>query len=68
MPPRKPPPSGPAPRTGAVVERKDGSQLRRTTIYFPEPLARQLRVYCAEHNFDMSSVVSEALKRYLAGN
>lgn len=64
---RKPPAAAPPLRARAIVERKDGTQMRRTTVYFPADLARLLKVHCAEHGYDMSSVVSEAVRRYLAG-
>lgn len=48
-----------------TVKRADGRTLRRTTFYVDEKLHKRLRLYCAEHNFDMSSVVADALNIHL---
>jgi hypothetical protein len=53
-------------RSAQVLERRDGRSLRRTTIYFPVPLARKLAVYCARHDLEMSEVVSEAVRALLS--
>jgi hypothetical protein len=53
-------------RRAAVIERKNGVQVRRTTVYFPLDLAQQLAVYCATHDVDLSQVASTALAEYLA--
>ena len=53
-----------APRS--LVARSDGRTLRRMTLYLPEELARKLAIYCAREDQEMSSVVSEAVRRQLA--
>jgi hypothetical protein len=50
-----------------LVKRKDGSTLRRTTIYFPPELATRLKVHCATAGVDLSDVVTTAVAEYLAG-
>jgi hypothetical protein len=45
----------------SVLTRSDGRELRRLTIYLPADLAKRLAVHCAEHDEDMSTVVSEAV-------
>ncbi len=46
----------------AVLARKDGRELRRMTLYLPSELARRLAVYCAEHDLEMSDVVTAAVQ------
>ena len=52
-------------KTAAFVQRKDGRELRRFTIYLPCDLARSLRLYCAEREVEMSAVVAAALSQLL---
>ena len=52
-------------RTAAHVSRKDGRTLKRMTLYLPLELARRLAIHCAEHDIDMSAVVTEAVRRLL---
>ncbi len=49
----------------SVVQRKDGRQLKRATVYLPVDLARQLAVHCAETDGDLSATVALAITRYL---
>lgn len=49
----------------SVVTRKDGRQRRRTTVYLPPELVRQLKVFCAQEERELSEVVSAAIERYL---
>jgi hypothetical protein len=35
------------------------------TLYLPGDLARRLAVHCAEHDLEMSDVVTEAVRRHL---
>lgn len=49
----------------ALVARKDGRKLRRTTVYLPNEVASRLLVYCAEHDVDISRVVTEAVRRLI---
>jgi hypothetical protein len=52
-------------RTAAHVSRKDGRTLKRMTLYLPIDLARRLAIHCAERDIDMSTVVTEAVRRHL---
>ena len=52
-------------RRTQVLSRKDGRTLRRMTLYLPVDLARKLAVFCAEQDTDMSTVVTEALRKQL---
>ena len=45
----------------ATVQRKDGRELRRMTVYLPADLAARLRVHCAGRDVDVSEVVAEAV-------
>jgi hypothetical protein len=47
------------------IARKDGRMLKRMTLYLPSDLAKRLAVYCAEHEIDMSTIVTESVRRYL---
>lgn len=48
-----------------IVARADGRELRRMTLYLPADLAKRLAVYCAEHDADLSEVVTEAVAKRL---
>src|SRR5688572_9453893 len=65
----RPEPSGVASEAGnpnrALVARKDGRKLRRTTVYLPKEVANRLLVYCAEHDTDISRVVTDAVRRLI---
>jgi hypothetical protein len=52
---QKPRPQGRPPRT---------DNPRRATLVLPGDVHRWLRVYAAEHDRDMSDVVTEALRAY----
>jgi hypothetical protein len=45
----------------ATVQRKDGRELRRMTVYLPADLAGRLRVCCAGRDVDVSEFVAEAV-------
>ena len=51
----------------ALVDRRDGRQLRRRTVYLPADLDRRLRAHCAEHDVDASEVLARALGATLQG-
>lgn len=51
---------------GSNVKRRDGRELHRLTIYLPVDLARQLRVFCALSDQEMSRFVTEAVRQKLA--
>lgn len=55
-----------APRSRTLVARKDGTERRRTTVYFAPELARRLNVHCATHDLEMSQVVGDAVEALLA--
>jgi len=51
---------------GRVVHvRKDGRQLRRTTIYMPVELATRVGVFAVTRGVDQTDVIREALEGYL---
>ncbi len=58
-------PAKEAPRRRALVLRQNGTERRRTTVYFEPDLARRLNVYCATHDLEMSQVVGEAVAALL---
>ena len=45
--------------------RKDGREVKRTTVYLPPAMAKRLAIYCIEHDKDMSDVMAAALEKYL---
>lgn len=62
------PPIAPAPALESgrkVIERKDGRQLRRTTIYLEASLARRISVYAATHDMDQSTIIRAAVESWL---
>jgi predicted DNA-binding protein len=48
-----------------VHVRKDGRQLRRTTIYMPVELATRVGVFAVTRGVDQTDVIREALEGYL---
>lgn len=54
-----------SPRRRSLVTRQNGTERRRTTVYFEPGLARRLNVYCATHDLEMSQVVGEAVEALL---
>lgn len=77
-----PPPSSPAPmdsepepkaanetaarRSKSILQRQDGRQLRRMTVYFPPDLAKRLEIYAVKHDMDTSSALSEIVGGFLS--
>lgn len=57
--------SGDVKPRAAVVERADGRELRRMTIYLPVPLAKRLAMRCAEDDRDTSDVIADAVAKLL---
>jgi hypothetical protein len=47
------------------VERKDGRQLRRFTIYLDVALAREILVYCASNEMDISELFANAIVEHM---
>ena len=48
-----------------MVARKDGRKLKRMTLYLPAELAKHLAIHCAERDVDMSTVVTEGVRRHV---
>lgn len=74
--PQAPPAPPPAPRSAGqkpsaspksrtLVARKDGTERRRTTVYFEPEMFKRLNVYCAQHDLEISQVVGEAVEAFL---
>lgn len=62
-------PSAQAPKrpgARAPIVRADGRELRKLHVYVAATTAKALAVHCAEVERDLSSVVEEAVARYLA--
>jgi len=59
------PETRPTPRPRRQIDRKDGRQLHRLTVYLPPALDRRLRVFCAETDLSISEAMSQALERWL---
>ena len=55
-------------RSKRVVERKDGTQLRRMTVYMPPELAKRLKIVAATTDREMSAIVTEAVGAWLDAN
>jgi hypothetical protein len=49
-----------------IVQRKDGRERRRLTVYLSPKLATQLAVHCAGQGLEMSDVIEQALAAHLA--
>lgn len=58
--------SSSAPRRAAVMTRASGATVRRTVVYLPLDVARQVAVRCALEDVDVSAFVAEAVVRRLA--
>lgn len=48
-----------------VVRKRDGRQLKRTTVYFEPDLHTRLSRFCFERSLEHSRVVADALKAWL---
>jgi uncharacterized protein YjbI with pentapeptide repeats len=48
-----------------VSIRADGRKLRRHTVYLPTDLSRQLSLYCAEKEQELSDTIANAVRAYL---
>ena len=44
-----------------VIERKDGRQLRRLTVYLAQDLARRLAVHCAAAGIGLSEFIADVV-------
>jgi hypothetical protein len=53
------------PKSRTLVARKDGTERRRTTVYFEPELFKRLNVYCAQQDLEISQVVGEAVEAFL---
>lgn len=53
-------------RSKAILQRQDGRQLRRMTVYFPPELAKRLEIYAVKHDMDTSSALSEIVGGFLS--
>jgi hypothetical protein len=51
-----------------VVQRATKGELDRITAYLPVELGEQVRIYCAGHRVDMSAIIADALRDWLARN
>lgn len=60
-------PAATSPRTKgrAVLERKDGRKVRRTTIYMEVSLAKRVARHAVEREVDQTQIIQEALIEYL---
>jgi hypothetical protein len=59
------PSEDPAKTKSTIPRARDGEQLIKTTIYIPIGMATRLRLHCAEHWTNMSSVIEDALAKHL---
>ena len=48
-------------------ERKAAQAVRRTTVYLPDRLFRQAKIYAARHDSNVTQLVIEGLKLRLKG-
>ena len=49
----------------AVLERKDGRLVRRTTVYMEVELAKRVGIHAVERGIDQTQIIQEALIEYL---
>lgn len=59
-------PDSTPPEGRAVIERKDGRKLRRTTVYMEIDLAKRVGVHAVLRGVDQTQIIKEALLEYLA--
>ena len=62
-------PSSQSPKRSSVrnpIVRADGRELKKLHVYLAAKTAKQLAVFCAEVERDMSNVVEEAVSKFLA--
>ncbi len=55
----------PVPVPGVYERKTDGEALRKVTLYLPESLETELKIYCAKTRSKMSTAASEAIAAYL---
>lgn len=55
-----------SPRRAAVMTRASGATVRRTVVYLPLEVAKQVAVRCALDDVDVSAFVAEAVEQRLA--
>ncbi|RYG77231.1 hypothetical protein EON77_10185 [bacterium] len=51
-----------------ILQRADGRELRKRTVYFSASTSLTLDIVCAQQQRDLSEVVQEALTMWLAKN
>jgi hypothetical protein len=56
----------PAPHANKPIQRADGREVRKHTIYLATELSQKLTTYCAETGKGLGTVISEALHGYLS--
>lgn len=61
-----PQPTRSRPEGRAVLVRKDGRQVRRTTIYMEVELAKRVGIHAVERGVDQTQIIQEALEEYLS--
>jgi hypothetical protein len=49
-----------------TILRASGRELRRIGVYFPSDVARELTIYCAEQEVEVSAFVVNAVRQQLA--
>lgn len=52
-------------KSTSYVERADGTELKKLTVYLPTEQARSLKIYAAQQDRDMSAIISELLTKVL---
>jgi hypothetical protein len=56
----------PAPHANKPIQRADGREVRKHTIYLATELSQKLTAYCSETGKGLGTVISEALHRHLS--
>lgn len=54
------------PRKKSKKEQSESSALRKTSIYLPESLSRELRHYCVDADMSMAAVIIDAITAFLS--
>ena len=54
-------------KRSAVMERADGTFVRRMVVCLPLETARKLKIRCADGDADISATIATAVDKFLAG-
>jgi hypothetical protein len=56
-----------AKKPSRLIERLDGRELRRMSVYLPPALAERLIAYCDAEGREYSKLIAQAIEKHLDG-